>query len=144
MLFFLHGLNSLFLLTRIFPVIIIGLAQLINRDDLLVKFIKQQLLRLGEQDLRRKAEVTNLRTKARTLARLLALVCEEYQQELPMSDILLPSFFDSCVRAAKCHFKAKQSVRTHHRQLSKETHFPKDIRCYKRKLSLQKGRVRVI
>lgn len=61
-------------------------------------FAKHMIQRLGPIDIRRPHDITPVRTKVRTVARLLMLV-KQYDDKLSMTELLKPQHFEELVRA---------------------------------------------
>lgn len=79
-----------------------GLGEIVKSDKLIVEFGKCQILRLGPKEIRRPSDLTPIRTKLRTIARLLYHVREEVGLDCKWSiqDVLKPERFKQLTAAA--------------------------------------------
>ena len=66
-----------------------------------MQFAKDKLARLGNEEERRPTDLNVIRTKMRSIARLLLKVREITRTKLSLSDYLKPQYFDAFVEAAK-------------------------------------------
>ena len=78
-----------------------GIRPLCEKDPLIVEFAKSLLGRLGEEDEQRLKDMDTIRTKVRTIGRLLKYLTEKHETTQPLSKFICGQYFQPVIEAVK-------------------------------------------